>query len=212
MDWPLHPFADEVLAARPPRPVPVEAQIRVLEQLAQAVADPARNILQELVEGALSLCGAHSAGVSLIEFDGPHKVFRWHALAGVWSGYLMSTMPRDASPCGVVVDRRAAQVMPEPHVYFSAMLEAQPIAAEALLVPFDAMDETVGTVWIVSHDPAVRFSADDLRVMRGLAHFAAAAYVTRVTLRKTLDAQEEYQRAIQRLRRENERLRGETAS
>lgn len=204
--WPDGPPVQEVLAQRPARPADHESENRVLCELAQALAERDGNVLQQLVEAAVRLCGAHTAGVSLIEMDGVEKVFRWHAVAGRWSHYLMGSMPRNASPCGIVVDRHAAQLMPKPELYFPAMLIADPPAAEALLVPFDVMGETVGTVWVVSHDDSVRFTAEDLRIVASLAHFAAAAYLVRMTLRRTLETGEELSRANERLKRTNDRL------
>lgn len=205
--WPQAPAAEVVLAARPARPISLVHQNLALQGLARALARSHDNVLQQLVESALTLCGAQSAGVSLIEYDGTDKVFRWHAVAGRWSPYLMGSMPRNASPCGIVVDRHAAQVMPTPELYFPAMLGAEPLATEALLVPFDVMGETVGTVWVVSHDDT-RFAADDLRMIACLSDFAAAAYLMQTTVRRMIDEREELDRALVRLRRENERLRG----
>ena len=45
-----------------------------------------------------------------------------------------------------------------------------------LLVPFAVRGETVGTLWIVSHDQARRFDGEDRRIVSALTGFAAAAY------------------------------------
>ena len=203
--WPAGPPVEETLATRPLRPVSTAAENRALSELAQALARADVDVLQQLVDRALLLCGAHSAGVSLIELEGTAKVFRWHAVAGRWSSYLMGCMPRNASPCGIVVDRHAAQLMPNPDAYFPAMSAAVPLAKEALLVPFDVLGETVGTVWVVSHDDELRFGADDLRIIQSLAHFAAAAYLTKETLRKALEERDEAFRTVDRLLREKAR-------
>ena len=205
--WPAEPLVDQVLAQRPSRPASLAEENLALCELAQALARSDGDILQQLVEQALKLCGAHSAGASLVELDGTETVFRWLAVAGRWSGYRMGSMPRNASPCGVVLDRRAPQVMPNPERYFPAMLNAIPLATEALLVPFEVLGETVGTVWVVSHDE-MRFGAEDLRIMRSLANFAAAAYVSQVMLRRAFEHRDELLRAADRLKRENARLWG----
>ena len=205
--WPVGPRVEEVLAARPARPISLQAQNDALCELAQALARADGDVLQQLADRALVLCGAHSAGVSLIELDGAERVFRWHAVAGRWSNYVMGSMPRNLSPCGIVVDRHAAQVMPDPDLYFPAMRLAIPLAKEALLVPFDVLGETVGTVWVVSHEEGVRFTADDLRMIESLAHFAAAAYLAQVTLRRSLDDRAELLRMTERVNRENAKLR-----
>jgi PAS domain-containing protein len=46
---------------------------------------------------------------------------------------------------------------------------------EALLVPFHHEGRPIGTVWVVSHQHDKHFDAEDLRVLRGLTRFAAAA-------------------------------------
>ena len=204
--WPAEPRVDQVLAARPSRAPCLKEENRALCEMAGALARSDGDVLQQLVEHALKLCGAHSAGVSLLEMDGTHTVFRWHAVAGRWAGYRLGSMPRDASPCSAVVDHRAPQVMPRPEKYFPAMLDAVPLATEALLVPFEVLGETVGTVWVVSHEESLSFSAEDLRVMRSLAQFAAAGYVSQVMLRKALDDRDELVRTKDRLQRENARL------
>jgi hypothetical protein len=61
-------------------------------------------------------------------------------------------MPRDASPCGVVIDRDAIQLMEFADRCFPELL-AEPRFVEALLFPFHADGKAVGTVWVVSHRP-----------------------------------------------------------
>src|SRR5688572_30880058 len=134
--WPDKPIS-AYLQDRPIRPITLEAELEAIDALALELSRSDGNVLQLLAETAIELCGAHSAGVSIIEMDGIDKVFRWRAVAGQWAKYLMGSMPRNASPCGIVVDRHEAQLMPKPEVYFPAMLVAEPLASEALLVPFD---------------------------------------------------------------------------
>ena len=61
-------------------------------------------ILQQLVETALELCGAQSAGISLLEEENGQPIFRWHGVAGEYAPHLWSTTPREFSPCGTVLD------------------------------------------------------------------------------------------------------------
>lgn len=61
-------------------------------------------MLAQLVDGALDLCRADTVGLSLLEGD----VFRWEAVAGVFSVYRNSAMPRAASP--LLKDPKAAEV------------------------------------------------------------------------------------------------------
>ena len=81
------------LASRPYRLPDHEAEARALADLAARMADKPRDMLQGLVEVALELCDAGTAGISLLEGD----VFRWEALAGVFASKRGGTMPRDAA-------------------------------------------------------------------------------------------------------------------
>jgi signal transduction histidine kinase len=159
------------LEARPARSPDYEAQNLALAALAEEMAVNPRNMLQRLVEVAVDLCQADTSGISLLEGD----VFRWEAVAGVFAGARNGTMPRDASPCGVVIDRDAIQLMALPDRCFPALL-AEPRFVEALLFPFHAHGKPVGTVWIVSHRPERRFDREDARIVKLLTQFASSAW------------------------------------
>jgi signal transduction histidine kinase/ActR/RegA family two-component response regulator len=159
------------LQNRPQRLPDYEAENRALGLLAQEMAENPRNMLQKLVEVAVELCDAGTAGISLIE----GAVFRWEALAGIFGSYRGSTMPFDASPCGVVVDRNQTQLMHLPDRLFPA-LRTDPRFVEALLIPFHDHGKPVGTVWIVAHDFERKFDREDERIVRTLAEFASAGW------------------------------------
>jgi signal transduction histidine kinase len=171
----LVPFADvdirSELAARPHRLPGHEAEALALGDLATRLAKQPREMLQGLVEVALELCDAGTAGISLLEGD----VFRWEALAGVFASKRGGTMPRDASPCGVCVDQNATQLMSLPDRRFPALLN-EPRFVEALLVPFTAHGQAIGTVWVASHTDARHFDREDERLIRVLARFASAGW------------------------------------
>jgi len=159
------------LALRPPRTPDYAREVRALAVLAKELADRPENVLQRLTEIALELCDADTAGVSLLEDD----VFRWDGLAGVYASYRNSTMPRAASPCGVCIDEGLTQLMHLPDRRFPALC-AEPRFVEALLIPFWVKDQIIGTVWIVAHSEDRKFDAEDERVVRTLADFAAAGW------------------------------------
>ena len=71
------------LEKRPSRPPDHAAENSALIALAEQLAASPGGILQTLVETALRLCNAHSAGISLLEPDG--KRFHWPAIAGQWA-------------------------------------------------------------------------------------------------------------------------------
>ena len=81
------------LARRPTRSPDYAAEGRALTALAEAMADSPQTILQKLVETALNLCRADSAGISIFEAGGAAGVFRWHAIAGQFASNIGSHVP-----------------------------------------------------------------------------------------------------------------------
>lgn len=159
-----------------------KAESDALALLASRMAEAPQTILIKLVETALALCKAGSAGISIAEADGAAEVFRWHALAGQFAPYVGETLPRHFSPCGVVLDTNATQLMCEPVRYFTA-IAGLPHIVEALLIPFYRGKQAIGTVWVISHDAARHFDAEDARIMLSLSKFASAATQTLSAIR-----------------------------
>ena len=170
-------IATSELNRRPPRAPDHEAENGALVALAKEIATSPEGILQRLVEWALELCEAHSAGITLVEQGTDGKpVLRWRAVAGRFGGYLGNSMPRDFSPCGVVLDTNAPKLFVHPERHFSYIRQVDPPIIEALLIPFCVGGEPVGTLWVLTHGEHRGFDAEDLRVMSNLAKFAGAAY------------------------------------
>lgn len=177
-------IANDELERRPARRVRAAEEKRAMEALSAALAGSPRKVLQALSDTALELCRAHSTGISILEEQDGRKVFRWRAVSGQFSCYLWNTLPRDFSPCGTVLDRKAAQLMVLPERHFTPVAQISPKIEEALLVPFSVAGDLVGTVWIVSHDPGRRFDKEDHRIVERLAKFAAQAYEKLLSLRE----------------------------
>jgi signal transduction histidine kinase len=152
-----------------------EAENRALMALAQTLADAPDMILQRLAETALQLCRADTAGISLLAQQDGAEVLRWEALAGVFSDRLNSTMPRDASPCGITIDRNATQLMYKAERVFPA-LRSEPPVVEALVIPFHVGHKPIGTVWVVAHDERRKFDQEDERIIKTLAQFASVSW------------------------------------
>jgi signal transduction histidine kinase len=159
------------LDLRPSRSPNYEREHEAVTVLTGEIAANPRNMLQKLVEVAIDVCDAHTAGISLLEGD----VFRWIAVAGIFAGARDGTMPRHQSPCGVCIDRDAPQLMHLADRLFPALL-TEPRFVEALLIPFHDHGKPIGTVWIVSHDFERRFDREDKRIMDVLARFASAGW------------------------------------
>ena len=135
----------------------------------------------------MALCRAQSAGIGLLNDTG--KSFYWPAVAGQWACHVGTGTPRDFGPCGTVLDHNAPLVFSHPERLFTYLEEVKPYLEEGLLVPFYVEGEAVGTVWIVMHDKAHRFDAEDMRIMTGLADFAAAAYHSFLASTKIRDSE-----------------------
>jgi transcriptional regulator with GAF, ATPase, and Fis domain len=164
------------LQRRPSRPPSYEAENRALVQLAEEMAGNPQNVLQKLAEIAMELCRAGSAGVSLLEKNEQGcLVFRWAALAGAYVIHRDGTMTRNASPCGVTIDRNTTQLMYMPERVFP--MRADPRIFEALLVPFHLDGKPIGTVWVVTHDNQHKFDREDERLVSVLAKFASTAWM-----------------------------------
>lgn len=168
---------------------------RALVKLAGAMAQSPDEVLQMLADCALELCRAGSAGISVLE-NADNTVLRWRATAGVFAPYAGFTLPRDFSPCGVVLDRQSPLLMSEPARFFPYIAELNIPVHEALLVPFARDGVLVGTVWVAAHEDGRRFDAEDERILTSLTSFAQAAFLI-------LDRMEEAERA-ERLRRKHE--------
>jgi len=163
------------LLNRPSRAPNYEAENQALSALAQTLVDAPDTILQRLAETALQLCRADTAGISLLEEKDGVEVFRWEALAGVFSDRLNVTMPRDASPCGTTIDWNATQLMYMAERVFPA-LKLEPPVVEALLIPFHVGHKPIGTVWVVAHDERRKFDQEDERIIKTLAQFASVSW------------------------------------
>jgi hypothetical protein len=102
-----------------------------LLDLGRQMADNPQQLLPHLVDRALELCEADSAGISLL--DG--SVFRWTALHGKLKVFDGETMPRHNSPSGVCLDREGALLMRDPERIYDWIRNANIVMPEVLLVP-----------------------------------------------------------------------------
>jgi signal transduction histidine kinase/ActR/RegA family two-component response regulator len=179
-------IATAELSRRAARAPDYAAESGILASLAQGMTRPPELILQSLAQAALTSCRAGSAGISLIEADGTH--FRWRALTGELAPHLGDTTPREFSPCGTVVDRNSVHLFHYLERHFKYFAAMRPTIVEALLVPFSFEGKPVGTIWVMTHDDAHRFDAEDARLIGNLGRFAAAAYQVRCALAQAEEA------------------------
>jgi signal transduction histidine kinase len=163
------------LFSRSQRQPRFEEESRALRTLARVAANSPAKLLDTLLHLAVELCHADSAGLSLLETTpAGDRIFRWTHLSGVLRNHIGGFTPREFSPCGVCLDRGSAQLFSYPERYYHYLTIHHVPFVEALIVPL--VEKTpLGTLWIVSHNPATRFDAEDVRIMSSLAEFTSSA-------------------------------------
>jgi signal transduction histidine kinase len=171
---------DEVLITpqlwcRKPRSPNLQSENAALHSLVRQMTAAPEVIMQSLVTIAVDLCQAGSAGISQLEqTDCGEEVFHWVALAGAYNQE-HRFVPRNFSLCGTCLERGSPQLFYYPDRYFTNFRQLRPTIVEALIVPLLINNQPLGTIWVVSHDEERQFDAEDLRVMKSLADFTAAA-------------------------------------
>src|SRR5215470_11414024 len=184
------------LARRPTRSQDYAAESRALTALAEVMAESPQAILQRLVQTALEMCRADSAGISILESDGAAGMVRWPAIAGQFANHVGGGMPRRASPCGVVLDRNAPLLFAYPERHFDYGMAIDPPIVEALFVPFQTEGKPVGMLWVIAHTPSRQFDAEDQRLLTSLSRFAAVAYQMKTAALAAVRAREDVRQIL----------------
>lgn len=187
------------IGRRKPRRPDHAAENRALVTLAREMSDRPRQLLQRLLDIAVELCHAGSAGISLLKSGGDGEYFLWEALSGVYAPYVGDTTPRGFSPCGTTLDRNAPQLFFYPARYFTYFGAVEPPIVEGLVIPLYAQGRPLGTIWIVSHDEDRRFDAEDVRIITSLGEFTSAAFHLLSSLDAATEAHREADRAAAEL-------------
>lgn len=163
------------LKKRTTRAPDLTAENAVFHRLSRGLLRPPLVQLQDLLDAALSLCSAGSAGISLIKEDSEAARFEWVVLAGKYAAHVGGTTPRRHSPCGVTLERGEPQLFEHPARHFEYFAGISPSIVEGLVVPIEGPGSPSGTIWIVSHSRKTEFDMEDVRLMTSLAGFAAFA-------------------------------------
>lgn len=146
-----------------------------LRRLARVFAEKPEIVLQELVDIAVSYCGADSAGISLEEaLESGERHFRWIVVSGEFKPYLNGTVPRHSSPCGTCLDSNRPQVCRVPKSYYDRVGQAAKPITDGVLIPWKSNEQS-GTIWAVSHHSPEAFDLDDYTLLSSLADFASIA-------------------------------------
>ena len=164
------------LGRRPMRRPDHEAENSAYLLLSSELRDGQQSLLQSLMDAAVALCQAGTAGISLLEHvEGHPPRFRWTAISGQLASAVGGGVPRDFSPCGTCLDHDAPMLFALPERHFTFLQGVGPFC-ELLVLPFHVDGRQAGTIWIVAHDETREFDMEDVRIMSRLARFAGAAY------------------------------------
>lgn len=149
------------------------SSIEAMRRLASAFLERPDTILQVLVNLAVELCGADSAGISVRRDDATEERFyHWIATAGVYSPFLDACLPRNPSACTICLERDGPQQFRVSKRFFDIIGVEAALVADGLLLPW-TVEKTRGTIFIISHTRPEAFDSQDLGIMQVLADFAA---------------------------------------
>ena len=180
-------ITDELLRRDPAQPDYLREKLAI-QDLAQCMADHPAEVLPRLVQLALEICDADSAGISVLDGD----VFRWFNLKGSFAVFEGATTPRDFSPCGVCLDHGSVVLMERPERVYQWIADTKIAVPEVLLVPLLVNGKTpLGTLWVVAKE-GEHFDSGHSRVMMELAVFTGIALrmiQSDQQLKKALDEQ-----------------------
>jgi hypothetical protein len=166
----------DAIARRPLRSPNIQAENAAYISIARQLATSPLELLQTLMDTAVALCDAGTAGISLLEDTDEGTIFRWTVLAGRLASHINGQTPRNFSPCGICLDRGAPVHFSHPERRYTYFQAAGVPFVEALVLPFDVQGTPGGTIWILTHDHSRRFDMEDVRIMTRLATFTGAAY------------------------------------
>jgi hypothetical protein len=164
-----------VFAGRSSASREIARQLEGMQRIARAFVTEPETILQVLTDAAVELCGADSAGISLEKDDRTDESFyHWVATSGQYSGFLNAMLPRYPSACGICLERGRPQIFRVGRKFFEIMGVEAPLVSDGLLFPWQ-VESMRGTIFVMAHNRAEAFDAEDCRVMATLADFAGMA-------------------------------------
>jgi hypothetical protein len=166
-------LSDEAFLSRSRKKRDFQQPFDALRRVTEVFATRPENVLQELVNIAMTFCGADSAGISLEEPDASGKpTFRWVAIAGTFSQYLEGRTPRFFSPCGTCLDSGRPHLYRVTKPYYDFLgVTAKPIT-DGMLIPWET-EQIRGTIWAVSHGSEEAFERQDYDLLKSLSDYVA---------------------------------------
>jgi signal transduction histidine kinase len=184
------------LQERAQRTPDYKIESEILGRCSHTLANSPDEILQFVSDEVMKVTGAQSAGISIAEFEGTNPILRWHATSGLVKPFLHGTMPRDFSPCGVVLQINSVQLMKKPAEFYTYIEGLGLNVDELLLAPFHRNGIPYGTVWAIHHTSGKQFDAEDSRILRSIANFCSSASIILNSQRIAEQAQNELIDAI----------------
>lgn len=161
---------DFAFRERPRQPRSPDRGAIAFREFAEILAADKDAVLQELVNAAVNLCGADSAGISLEEPE--NGTFQWVAVAGSFQPYLHGRTPRNYSPCGTCIDTGRPQLYRVTQPYYDFLgVVAEPIR-DGILIPW-SNEFLKGTLWVVSHSSEEAFDFEDYQFLKSVSDFAS---------------------------------------
>jgi HWE histidine kinase len=168
-------ITDQLEKRAPCRPDYLREKL-AMQDLATHMSDEPTLVLPRLVQLAMELCGAQSAGVSVL--DPVSKQFQWFGLKGVLSTFEGAHTPRHNSPCGLCLDMDGPVLLDRPERAYDWIRDADIVVPEVLLVPLHKKGlDAMGTLWLVSEKRG-HFTSAHAAMMTDLSAFAAIALRT----------------------------------
>lgn len=187
--------------SRPARPADAAAESLAYARIIRCMSENSGRADQLVVEAALELCGAGSAGISMLETSTGEPRLHWPVVTGLAQRQISGSTPAACLPCGVALAGSTPIVMVEPGRRFTALASIDPPVCEALCVPVYVEGQAVATLWTMSHRSDLAFDRTDARILETLGCFvatlilqtrAAAALESAEAGQRTLDALMEY--------------------
>lgn len=158
-------------------PPNLRAEAAAVCEVSKSLAEDPGATVRYLLDVAQDLCGAGSAGLSLVHLNQTGEAaIRWEAVRGELSGHEAADMPRDHSPCGLCLDIGIAIFISRPERVFDRLADKLPAIAEILTIPlYDGRRKPLGTLWVAHHGSQAHFDGNDVRIAEQLASQLALA-------------------------------------
>jgi hypothetical protein len=168
-------------------PREVGRQLDGVQRITRAFVTEPDSILQVLVDAAVDLCGADSAGISMEKDDRTDESFyHWVATSGQYSGFMDAMLPRYPSACGICLERGRPQLFRVGRKFFEIMGVDAPLVSDGLLFPWQ-VESMRGTIFVMAHGREQAFDAEDCRIMQTLSDFAGMAMRQQLQQRRLVE-------------------------